>query len=265
MIIDFHTHAFPDELAKRAIGTLLSLSSRTFLPVTDATSAELIKYMDKCGVDLSVLQPIVTKEKQLVPLNEWAVSVQCSHIISFGGIYPGASNYKEAIDFVYSLGLRGLKLHPEYQDFVVDDPKLLPVYDYALSRGMTLLFHAGFDPAFKPPFRSSAKQFASVINDMRGGTIVLAHLGGHRDWEDSERYLCGREVYFDTSMGFKYCPEEVFLRFVKYHGADKLIFGTDSPWSEADREIEALKNMPITDEQREMIFCVNAKRILGIK
>ena len=264
MIIDIHTHAFPDELAKRALSSLLSLSDGAFPPVTDATSNGLLAYMDECGIDLSVLQPIVTKEKQIVALNEWAVSVQCDKIISFGGIFPDSPDYKAAIDFVYNLGLRGLKLHPEYQNFVVDDPRILPVYDYALSRGMTLLFHAGYDPAFKPPFRSGAQQFANVLDAMRGGTIILAHLGGHEGWEDTERYLCGRDVYFDTSMGFFYRPEEVFLSFVKNHGADKILFGTDSPWSASDTEIASLRSMPITEEQKELIFSGNAKRILGL-
>ena len=264
MIIDFHTHAFPNALAKRAVDALLTLSEGKFPLYSDATADGLLSYMDKYGIDLSILQPVITKEKQLEALNEWAVSVQCDRIISFGGIYPHSADYKAAIDFVYSLGLRGLKLHPEYQDFVVDDPKMLPVYDYALSRGMTLLFHAGYDPAYKPPFRSSAKQFAALLDAMRGGTIVLAHMGGHDDWEASERYLCGRDVYFDTSMGFIYRPQEVFLRFVENHGADKILFGTDSPWSDAAAEVAALREMPISAEQREQIFSGNAKRILGL-
>ena len=264
MIIDFHTHAFPDSLAKRALDLLITLSDGKFPLYSDATVSGLVAYMDECGIDKSVLQPIVTKEKQLVALNEWAASVQCDRIISFGGIYPSSPDYKAAIDYVYSLGLRGLKLHPEYQDFMVDDPKILPVYDYALSRGMTLLFHAGYDPAFKPPFRSSARQFAKVLDAMRGGTIVLAHMGGHDDWEESERCLCGRDVYFDTSMGFVYRPQEVFLRFVKNHGADRLLFGTDSPWSDAGTEIKLLRETPIADEQKELIFSGSAKQILGL-
>ena len=266
MIIDFHTHAFPDALAKRAIDTLLSLSEGKFPLFTDATAKGLLAYMDECGIDKSVLQPIVTKEKQLVSLNEWAVSLKSDRIIPFGGIYPSSPDYKAAIDFVYSLGLRGLKLHPEYQNFVVDAPELLPVYDYALSRGMTLLFHAGYDPAFKPPFRSSAKQFANVLDAMRGGTIVLAHMGGHgsSEWVETERYLFGRDVYFDTSMGFAYRPNEVFLRFVEKHGAEKILFGTDSPWSDAKVELAGLREIPITGEQRELIFNGNAKRILGL-
>ena len=267
MIIDIHAHAFPDALAKRALDSLLTLSEGKFPLYTDATVNGLLEYMDMCGIDKSVLQPIVTKEKQLVALNEWAISLKSDRIIPFGGIYPCAADYRAAIDFVYGLGLRGLKLHPEYQNFVADDPALLPVYDYALSRGMTLLFHAGYDPAFKPPFRSSAKQFSNILDAMRGGTIILAHMGGHGEgeWVKTERYLCGRDVYFDTSMGFIYRPTEVFLSFVKNHGADKILFGTDSPWSDASAEIRLLNEAPITEEQRGLIFSGNAKRLLGLE
>ncbi|NLB28948.1 MAG: amidohydrolase family protein [Clostridiales bacterium] len=262
MIIDFHTHAFPDELAKRALAKLLTLSDSLFLPVTDATVGGLIAHMDKCGIDKSVLQPIVTKEKQLVPLNDWAVSMQSARIVSFGGIYPHSPDFKAAVDYVAGLGIKGLKLHPEYQHFVIDDPRMLPVYDYALSRGLILLFHVGFDPSFKPPFKSSAEQVSNVLDAMRGGTIVIAHMGGHKDWESSERHLCGRDVYFDTSMGFTYFSKAVFLRFVKNHGADRLLFGTDSPWSEPGAEIAALRAMPMTDGQKEQIFYGNASSLL---
>jgi predicted TIM-barrel fold metal-dependent hydrolase len=196
--------------------------------------------------------------------NEWAARISSDRLISFGGVYPHTDDYKRDIDFVAGLGLRGLKFHAEYQNFILDDGYMLKIYDYALGKGLILLHHAGFDPGFKPPFRSSPRQFARIAGEMRGGVIVAAHLGGHDQWDDVENYLAGSAIYLDTSMGFEYYPCEQFLRIVEKHGADKILFGSDAPWSSAHKEIEHLKSMPLPEIDIDAIFYGNAKRILGI-
>ena len=146
MVIDFHTHAFPDRLAPRAIASLVEAAHGKYPPCSDGTVPGLIDNMDRFGVDLSVVQPVITKASQTESLNRWAKEIQNDRLISFGGLYPHTDDYKRDIDFLCELGFRGIKLHPEYQSFTVNDPKMLPIYDYALSKGMILLFHAGFDP-----------------------------------------------------------------------------------------------------------------------
>ena len=103
-----------------------------------------------------------------------------------------------------------------------------------------------------------------MLDEVSGGTFVLAHLGGHAMWDDVERYLVGRDVYFDTAMGFECFPSEQFLRIVKNHGADKILFATDSPWSDASRELAVLNSLALTDEEKNMILCDNARRLLKI-
>jgi len=264
MVIDFHTHAFPDALAERAISGLVKSSGGSYPPCSDGTIGGLCRNMEKFGVDVSVLQPVITKASQLKTLNEWA-KAQCSDkIIAFGGIYPHTEDYKADIDFVCSLGLKGLKFHVEYQNFVLDAPEMLKIYDYAFEKGLIVIHHAGFDPAYPPPYRSSPKQFANVAKEMRGGVLVAAHLGGQKQWDEVEEYLVGSNVYLDTSMGFEYYSKEQFLRIVKGHGADKILFGSDSPWSRADEEIAAIRSLPIDESDKEKILSGNAKRLLKI-
>ncbi len=264
MIIDFHTHAFPDAIAPRALASLIEGSGGIYPPVHDGTIGGLLAEMDTFGVDISVLQPVITKASQLHSLNEWAISNASKRIIPFGGIYPHTENYKKDIDFVASLGIKGLKFHAEYQNFVADAPEMLRIYDYAFEKGLIVLHHAGFDPAFPPPFRSSPKRFRHVIREMQGGVLVLAHLGGHAQWDDVEEYLVGENVYLDTSMGFSYYGSERFVRIARAHGADKILFGTDSPWSRADEEIRALRALPLTEEEKNAILGANAARLLGL-
>ena len=264
MVIDFHTHAFPDAIAERAIAGLVKSSGGMYPPCADGTLDGLKGNMKKFGVDLSVVQPVITKASQLKTLNEWAKSICSDDVISFGGIYPHTEDYKADIDFVCSLGLKGLKFHVEYQGFVLDDPKMLKIYDYAFNKGLIVLHHAGFDPAFPPPFRSSPKQFANIAKEMRGGVLVAAHLGGQKQWDEVEEYIVGTNIYLDTSMGTKYYSEGQLLRIIKAHGADKILFGSDSPWSRADGEIAAIKALPISDGDKEKILSLNAKRLLDI-
>jgi len=264
MVIDFHTHIFPDGLAHRAISTLLSGIEGIYTPVTDGTKAGLLKNMDEWGIGLSVVQPVVTKQSQTENTNKWASAVCSDRILSFGGIYPGTDDYKRDIDYVVSLGLKGLKFHAEYQNFRVDDQRMLRIYDYALGKGLVILHHAGFDPGFPAPFKSSPRQFARIADEMRGGVMVAAHLGGHAQWDEVERYLAGKNIYLDTSMGLDFYPREQFLRIVRAHGADKILFGSDSPWSNAKKEIETLKSLPLTGREAELILGLNAKRILNI-
>jgi len=234
------------------------------VPVHDGTVSGLLKNMDDWNISISVNQPVVTRLSQVRKINEWAAEIRSDRIISFGGIFPHTDDYKRDIDFAADLGLQGLKFHAEYQDFIVDDPYMLKIYDYALSKGLILLHHAGFDPAFPPPFKSSPQRFAKVAQAMRGGIIVAAHLGGHAQWDDVEKYLVGSNIYLDTSMGFEYFPHDQFLRIVRGHGADKILFGSDAPWSNAMVDIECLKSLPLQESDIAAILGGNAKRILGL-
>ncbi len=265
MVIDFHTHVFPDALAPKAKKALTESINNLYKPVTDLTVGGLVERMDEWGIDISVTQPVVTKPSQLKTTNEWAASTASDRIIPFGGIYPNTDDWKRDIDFVLSLGFKGLKLHPEYQGFVVDAPEQLRLYDYALSRGLILLFHAGADPAFKPPFRSSPRQFAHILDEMRGGVIVAAHFGGHAQWDEVLEVLAGRDIYLDTSMGFEYFTQKQFLDILNAHGSKRILFASDSPWSNTGRELEHLRAMPITEAQKEDILSRNACRILGLR
>ncbi len=264
MVIDFHTHAFPDAIAERAIAGLVKSSGGIFPPCSDGTVSGLVKKMDDFGVDISVLQPVVTKPSQVESLNRWAKASESDRIIAFGGIHPDTDDYKRDIDYVVSLGIKGLKFHCEYQGFTADEPRMLRIYDYAFEKGLMILHHAGFDPAFKPPFRSSPEMFKNIARQMRGGVLIVAHFGGQGQWDDVEKHLVGENVYLDTSMGQKYYSPEQFVRIAKAHGTDKILFGSDSPWSRAGEEIALIKGSSLSDGDKNSILFLNAKRLLGL-
>lgn len=264
MIIDFHTHAFPDDLAGKAMPVLVANAKHTLTPVSDGTIAGLRRNMDDWHIDISVVQPVITKQSQTKKSNEWSRSVCSDRIIAFGGIFPHTDDYKRDIDFVVELGLKGLKFHAEYQNFMIDDAHMLKIYDYALGKGLIILHHAGVDIGMPPPYHSSPKQFARIARAMQGGVMIAAHFGGHRQWDEVEADLVGENIYLDTSMGFDFFSNEQFLRIARNHGADKILFASDSPWSRADTEIGRIRDLPLTESEKAAILSGNARRLLGI-
>ena len=210
MIIDFHAHIFTDALAPKAQAALIENSHHAYSHCTDMTERGLLAYMDAHGIDISVVLPIVTKPHQTATINNWAASVNGDRLVAFGSLYPLAGTWKEDVDSICALGLKGIKLHPEYQHFDVDDEALFPFYEYAFSKGLIVLWHAGYDPFGIPPYRSNPRKFAALADRFKGGKMVVAHLGGQEQWVEAADVLAGKDVWMDTSMASKYCPRDLF-------------------------------------------------------
>ena len=264
MIIDFHTHAYSDDIAPLVFAKLMKNAEGYFVPDGNLTISSLLEHMDKNGINVSVLHTVVTKASQFEKANLWAKSVRSERIIPFGAMYPHTDDYRRDIDFLVEMGFPGVKFHAEYQDFELDAPFMMKIYDYALSQGLMILHHAGADPAAKPPYKSSPQQFAKVMQAMPGGIIIAAHFGGHKQWADVEKHLAGTEIYLDTSMGFAYFGEEQFRRILEKHGADRVLFATDSPWSNSGQERKSLQSLGLPKDDEAKILGGNARRLLGI-
>ena len=150
MLIDFHTHCFPDALAERAIEKL-SFVGGGLEPYTNGTVTDLRRAMREHGVDISVVLNIATNPRQQKNVNDFAAAIHGEDLVAFGSVYPDAPNAMDELDRIHQLGLRGVKLHPDYQGFSVDDPKYKPLYRKISSLGLITLFHAGHDIGFPRP------------------------------------------------------------------------------------------------------------------
>ncbi len=265
MLIDFHTHIFPDQLAPRAMAALLThWVDQPIGPVTDGTLNGLLNNMDSCNVDISVVAPIATKPAQTETLCRWATEISGDRIVVLGSINPHTDDYRRDIDLVVAHGLLGIKLHAEYQDFIVNSPEMLKIYDYAFNKGLFILQHSGYDIAFKPPFRSNPAMFADVAKQLRGGVMIAAHMGSVNMWDEVLEQLCGCNIYLDTSQGFDYYSKKQFTDIVNAHGADKILFGSDSPWGSPARERDGILSCGLSKQQEKLIFEENAKRLLRL-
>ncbi|MGI6188812.1 MAG: amidohydrolase family protein [Clostridiales bacterium] len=262
MIVDIHTHCFPDKLASRAIPRLAGKAG--ILPHTDGTIKALKESMKTAGVRVSVLQPIATKPEQTPVINRWAVSVQDEAIISFGTVHPDYPLWQDEIKALCDAGIRGVKFHPDYQSFYADSPKLFPIYETIFKHGMMILFHAGTDIGLPFPCHCTPAMLRRIINEFPGTTIIAAHMGGHLMWEDVKSYLTGQDIYFDTSYSYADLGAADITEIIKSHGADKILFGTDSPWKEQQAEAANIRSLPLDSKDIDAILGGNARKLLKL-
>lgn len=262
MIIDFHTHMFPDKIAKGTIEYLADICKME--PYTDGTYEGLKAETEESGVDISVALPIVTKPKQFDSINTFASHYLDGNVRSFGSIHPENEDYKEKLRHIKELGMKGIKLHPDYQETYFNDIRYKRIVAYATELDLITVVHAGQDPKSPEDIHCTPQMSAELIDDVKPEKLVLAHMGGNFQWDDVERYLVGKQVYFDTGVVLDKMPEEQFLRIVRTHGEDKILFATDSPWSGQKEFSAIMQRTGLTDDEREKIFAGNACRLLGL-
>ncbi len=264
MIIDFHTHAFPDAIASRAIAKLAQASGG-LTPYTDGTIDGLCASMQQSGVDMAVVLSIATNAHQQQHVNDFAAAINDrAQVIAFGSVFPDAPDALDELDRIKALGLKGVKLHPDYQGFNVDDPKMKPLYQKISSLGLITVFHAGFDYGFCPPYGATPDKMETAIGWF-DSPVVAAHWGGINCGEEVIKRLCGREnLYFDTSFGYSMMPRCIAESILEKQGADHMLFGTDSPWHTAPMEWRLLDTLGLSDSEREAIAYGNAKQLLGL-
>ena len=263
MLIDFHTHIFPDKIAPKAIQNLSEKAGGT-KPYYDGTQNGLIQYMHVNGVDKAVVLNIATNPGQQRSVNDFAASVNNGPLIAFGSVHPDAPDALDELDRICDLGLKGVKLHPDYQQFYGDDQKMTPIYEKIAQKGLVLVFHSGVDIGLYPPVYMTPERLLNALKPLEGATVIAAHFGGYMMWEKALDLLGGRCVYFDTAYAVGRIPPKIAKRIILEHGADKIIFASDLPWSDAGEEVGMLNTLGLTQDQLDMIFYGNAQKILNI-
>lgn len=264
MVIDFHTHIFPDKIAYGAISKLES--SADIKAHTNGTLTGLMASMEEGNIDYSVILPVVTAARQFDSINRFADQIkEMDHIISFGGIHPDTEDYKMELKTIRDYGLKGVKIHPEYQTTYIDDIKYLRILDYASELGLIVSVHAGFDAAFPTERHCTPERIAGALKQVQPDKLVLAHMGGLDMWDEVEEYIVGRNVYLDTSFSIGRMDDEQFVRIVRSHGAGKVLFATDSPWGGQKEMLKHFDGMEFTLEEKEQILYKNAINLLGGK
>ena len=262
-IIDIHTHAFPDELAERAMKHLQSEAD--WKAALDGRVSSLLASMDESNIDVSVVCPIATKPEQVEGILQWCLSIHSDRIMPFPSIHPLTKKPEKWLRQFRKAGFAGIKLHPMYQDFQADDPRVMPIYKAAAGEGLAVLIHCGRDVAFPPDDdRATPARVRHVLEAVPALKLIATHMGGWRMWDESDRELVGGRAWLETSFSLQELPASKALAMIQRHGTDKVMFGTDSPWADQSREIERVRGLGLPPADLEKVLFANAARLLSI-
>ncbi|MDE5764644.1 MAG: amidohydrolase family protein [Ruminococcus sp.] len=266
---DFHTHAFVDSIAERAMASLTSTAehsedTQNIKPHTDGTLSGLRNLMDRCGITRTMILPVATKPTQQTAINNWASGIMDNSIFCCGSVHPDAEDAVAEVERISRLGLYGIKFHSEYQNFRPDEERMMPIYRKASELGLIVVFHGGWDPFGKGEILAVPRSFANIAEKFPDLKIVVAHLGGMKLFDEVEDCIAGKfgNIYLDTGILADFIEPEQLIRIIQKHGAEKILFGSDAPWDNPLKEIQMINNLPLTDDERRKIFYQNAEKLL---
>lgn len=263
MLIDFHTHAFPETIASKAMEKL-SYASGGLEPQSEGTLSSLKAEMEKDGVDISVVLSIATNPKQQKNVNDFAKQINDENsVFAFGSVHPDAKNVFEELERISAMGLKGVKFHPEYQKFYVDDEKMKPIYQKISSLGLITVFHAGYDYGYAPPYHCMPDNLLGALKWF-DSPVIAAHWGGVNCGVEVIDKLCGRDVWFDLSFGYGTMPKAIAQEIVNRHTPERLVFASDMPWHRPTWEKRLIETLDISESDKDKIYYKNALKLLNI-
>ncbi len=269
MFIDIHSHIFPDKVAVKAIPKLAGVIKRE--PSMDGTYTGLQKSMEDGGVDISVVLPTVTNPHQFDSVIRFADQINeefYKHpnwgIISLAGIHPDNDNYAEKLKQIKSMGFSGVKIHPDYQGTLFNDIKYKRILNKASELDLFVLTHAGFDVYSPNKIHCTIPMIQEVLDEVAPTKLVLAHMGNNEFYDEVEHGILGRDVYLDTAYTIDNIPPDRLRSMIQKHGAHKVLFGTDAPWTHQKKGVTTLAEMGLSEEELALVSHKNALNLLKI-
>ena len=259
-IIDFHAHAFPDHVAADAIPYLEEEGN--VKAMHDGRIASLLGLMDRDNVEKSVICSIATRPSQFAAILNWSGQIRSERIIPFPSVHPQDHEILQHIAQIRQEGFKGIKMHPYYQKFFLDDRALYPAYEKMSELGLILVMHTGFDIAYPRIRRCDPQQILNVSRRFPGLKMITTHLGAWQQWAEVEELLAGEKIYMDVSYTLDQIDPATARRIILRHPGEYIIFGTDSPWSGARETVERLKSLELGRELEEMILRKNGLALL---
>lgn len=284
LIIDIHTHMFPEKIAQRALQQLQH-NCHTAL-FSDGTETGLIRTGCNAGITLSVVQPVATNPEKVSHINDEAMLInsrtQTTGIMSFGAMHPDCPYWEAELERLKQSGVPGIKLHPPYQKADIDSPRSVAILRKCRDLGLTVLIHSGRDVGIPDAEESMPEKVRNALDRVGPIKLIAAHMGGWRCWSEAIRLLSATGIYIDTAFsigqmtpagdGYVWKEQELqmlaaesFSDFVSTFGTDHILFGTDNPWSDPSRELRKIKELPLTPEELERILFKNTYELLDLE
>lgn len=260
MIIDSHTHAFPDKVAPAAVEALQTAYGA--VPVLLPTIDNLLRHMDEAGVDKSVVCPVATRPEQVRSINRWILELPRDRLIPFGALHPHCDDSDAQIRRLLDGGIQGIKFQPFFQGFTLAEPAAEALFE-AIADQFLLVMHAGDEIIPIPDIEPIPQRLAALAERHPYVRLVIAHMGGYQLWDDVEQHLVGRSVYLDTCYAVGHGPDGQMRRIIEAHGADRIVWGSDFPWESQSGAVANLRALGLPAEQEQAILGGNLLRALG--
>ena len=281
MIIDFHTHSFPESISKRVMKTLSG--SVNLNPFTDGTYLGLRRSMVLSGVDVSIVLPIATTKEQTKTINKTAIErnrdFSETGILSFGSVHPDNKDYRNILKDLKEQGIKGIKIHPVFQDVPIDDVRFMDLIYEASAQGFVVITHAGNDISYPGRDEASINRIDRMLTEVKPEKMVLAHMGGFGEWHNVADILIKHRVYVDTSFSLlkpDYSDSEHIWKeedvrisgdyaidIIRAVGTNRILFGSDSPWLSQRDSIKVLSDY-FRGDGLSKVLGINAKMLLNI-
>ena len=267
MIIDFHTHCFPDALAPRAMAVLMqNASSLSLRPNTDGTADGLLSRMKASGIDRAVVCNIATNARQMCKVNDFALETLVSrpNLIPLGSLHPQGEHLEDELTRLANAGIRGIKIHPDYTTTEADSPDFDMIFALCEAKNVFVITHAGYDPVSPDHLHCTPAMVRRIMDKFPRLKLVVAHGGGVSCEEDTLALLCGENVYLDTSLlTLRPDGQDIMRHIFLSHRPDRLLFATDTPWSDTAGEVAAIRRMSLPASLESKIFSENAAALLA--
>lgn len=258
--IDFHAHVFPDHLAERTIPALEAKGNVT--AALDGRLSSLLASMSAANITQSVICSIATKPSQFESILDFSRQIQSGSIIPFPSLHPEDPDRLARVSEIRAAGFKGIKLHPYYQDFAIDENRMLPVYEQICREGLILLMHTGFDIGFPYYPIASPERILNVVTRFPELKLVTTHLGAWRQWDEVREILLGKPIYMDISFSLQFMTRDEARDFISRHRPEYVLFGSDSPWADQQTVIEQFQTLDLGPEMERLVFHENARKLL---
>lgn len=261
-IIDSHCHIFPDKIARKATDSIDDFYKISESGVINGcgfvgTAKTLINQCDETGVDKCLVTSVATTPHHAQSINSFIaeeVSAYPDRFIGFGSLHPDSESLEADAQNIVDLGLKGVKLHPDIQNFKVDDPRVIRIFEICNEKKLPILLHTG-DSRFD---NSNPDRVEKILKMFSNLTIIGAHLGGWSVWEEAVEKLSNyKNFYVDTCSSFYALSKENARKIIDAYGCDRVIFGTDFPMWKQKEELEFLFSLGLSDEQLQDILYNN--------
>lgn len=263
MIIDFHTHFYPEKIVEKALATAREKAGLE--PALNGRMSDLMASMQRANIDYSVTLPLVTQPGRGPGLIAWAKSCDVRPLIMLGSVHPRDIEFAETLQLAKAAGFPGVKVHPEYQSFSFDEPELDEVWGTISDLGLFLMTHAGEDAGFSGPFHSDPASLRRLHDRHPDLKLVLAHGGSWQMWDQVPEQLAGlKNVWFDLAFVGECMEKSAYKKLVDTLKVDNLLFGTDSPWCDQLHALELLHDLQLGKDAEAAICAGNAVELLNL-